>query len=96
MKNNIQQLLQKISFLLAENNEKNWAEQFGSFRVKLETDYAQTLHEIKRVFGGAGSLNDLVLQRNGQMLTCENNELNTLLDQLYDNVNEEINQHRNS
>lgn len=90
MKNKIQHLLTKISLLLSDNNEKAWADTFILFNKRLDLDYDATLIEIRCSFGGAGSFNDLVLHRNGQMLVQENNELNVLQEQLYEVLKKEI------
>lgn len=96
MKAQIQNLLVNISRLLAENHEKAWAEKFKQFTLQLDVDYEVTLREIKRTFGGAGSFNDLVLQRNGHALTDENILLNTLQERLYDALQQEITGCRNA
>lgn len=95
MKEKIQHLLTKISLLLSNNDEEKWATTFEQLGKKLDLDYDTALIDIKYTFGGAGSFNDLVLQHKGQMLTFENNELNSLQDQLYDAVTAEIMSRRN-
>lgn len=90
MKTKIQKVLNDISLLLAENNEKEWAANFNWLNEQLDLDYEAALSNIKRLFGGAGSFNDLVLHNNGQMLKHENNQLNILQDQLYEALKQEI------
>ncbi|MFP2468885.1 DUF6966 domain-containing protein [Pseudescherichia vulneris] len=90
MMTEIKNLLNSISILLDATNEKKWAEQFKHFHQQLDADYDTTLNEIKIVFGGAGSFNDLILQKNGQMLREENIALNKLQDALYDALKKEI------
>lgn len=90
MKTRIHHVLTTISLLLSENGEKTWADIFSLFNQQLESDYDTTLREIKNVFGGAGSFNDLVLHHYGQPLMHENIELNALQDQLYDALTKEI------
>lgn len=95
MKSNIQNLLTKISLLLSSHDEEQWATAFEQVSKKLDFDYDTGLSDIKRTFGGAGSFNDLVLHHKGQVLICENNELNSLQGQLYDAVTTEILNRRN-
>lgn len=90
MKTDIQKLLSSICTLLAETNETVWEERLKYFHQRLDIDYDTTLSEIKSVFGGAGSFNDLILQKNGQMLRQENIALNDLQDQLYDALKKEM------
>lgn len=90
MKTKIKELLVQISSLLLENDQKHWAETFDYFYQKLDIDYNNTLMEIKRSFGGAGSFNDVVLHKDGQMLVRENRELSALQDQLYDALKKEM------
>ncbi|GLR10751.1 hypothetical protein COO59_08875 [Mixta theicola] len=89
MKTKIQKLLRDISLLLAENDEKKWAANLNRFNEQLDLDYEATLSNIKRLSGGAGSFNDLVLHYNGQMLKRENNQLNILQNQLYEVLKQE-------
>ncbi|RJT32660.1 DUF6966 domain-containing protein [Rahnella woolbedingensis] len=93
MRKKIKELLAQITSLLLDNDQKKWAEQFDYFYQKLDIDYDNTLMEIKRTFGGAGSFNDVVLHKDGKMLIRENRELSVLQDQLYDALKKEIISH---
>lgn len=90
MRTKIKELLVQITSLLLENNQNGWAEKFDSFSQKLDTDYDNTLREIKLTFGGAGSFNDVVLHKDGKILISENRELSNLQDQLYDVLKKEM------
>lgn len=48
-------------------------------RVSVEKSDAWGLNGFLALFGGMGSINDLVLQRDGRMLVDENDELHELL-----------------
>ena len=90
MKTKIQKLLFSIHLLLLENEQQEWAKRIELFSKQLDVDYKKTLLEVKGIFAGAGSFNDLVLHKKGEMLKSENNELNMLQDKLYDVLKEEI------
>lgn len=90
MKTKIQKLLFSIHLLLLENEQQEWAKRIELFSKQLDVDYKKTLLEVKGIFAGAGSFNDLVLHKKSEMLKSENNELNMLQDKLYDVLKEEI------
>lgn len=69
-------------------------EKAGVF-LQLATEYQtrkknDVLMRIKRMFGGMGSFNDLVLYNNGQVAVAENDLLSTLREELFDLVSKEI------
>lgn len=83
MKSEIQKLLTQTIDLLIDCNETVWSKKLIYFRECLDSDYDQTLLDIRSIFAGAGSFNDLVLQHDGKMLRTENNVLSELQDKLY-------------
>jgi hypothetical protein len=90
MKSEIQKLLTQIIDLLTECNEVTWSKKLIYFREHLDLNYNQTLLDIRSIFGGAGSFNDLILQSNGKMLRTENNNLSQLQDALYSIIKADI------
>lgn len=81
----IPELLSKIADLLATHNEPQWARRFR----RLEGEYGSAPNdirqEIKALYGGMGSFNDLVLHgTNGIPLAGENDELDTYRTALYE------------
>lgn len=46
-------------------------------------DPDDTKHTFRNLYGGMGSLNDLVLYRNGKVLMSENDELDQLRSDLF-------------
>ncbi len=51
---------------------------------RLESDLPYSVHRILSLYGGMGSLNDVVLYRGNQLLVEENNEFDVLRSKLYD------------
>ncbi|HDR2844100.1 TPA: hypothetical protein QCK30_002582 [Enterobacter sichuanensis] len=90
MKSDINILLNKIIELLISCDESVWSRKLMYFREHLDSDYDHALLDIRSIFGGAGSFNDLILQNNGKMLREENNTLNKLQDELYSLTKAEI------
>jgi hypothetical protein len=72
-------VLRALERHLRTHDDSGWSQELARCAVFLErSDY----HGIERfwgLFGGMGSLNDLVLQCNGRWLTAENDELHGLL-----------------
>ncbi|GLO49147.1 hypothetical protein D3C76_658740 [compost metagenome] len=84
---NISQIIQtmvRISELLRLGNEDEWATRVDQYRKELPNDSSHILSKILRLYGGMGSLSDVVLYRNGQPLISENNELAELRTKLYE------------
>jgi uncharacterized protein YjbI with pentapeptide repeats len=73
--------------LLATVAEKDWAARILELQNKLETASVQGKKQVSReglnFFGGMGSLNDIVLHRNGIPLLEENDKLDTLRNEIY-------------
>lgn len=72
-------LLHKLEQHLATNGAEQWATSISRCRASVEKSDAWGLHAFLGMFGGMGSLNDLVLQRDNEMLTAENESLQVLL-----------------
>jgi hypothetical protein len=72
-------LLHEIEALLSEHGEVHWAEQITRCLLSIERSDAFGLHRFLSLFGGMGSLNDILFLRNGTLLTSENEELHRLL-----------------
>lgn len=94
MKSEIHKLLTQTIDLLTDCNETVWSKKLIYFREHLDSDYDQTLLDIRSIFAGAGSFNDLILQRDGKMLRTENNALSALQDKLYSVIKAEISTHK--
>ncbi len=79
----IEKVLSEMSTLLDQNMETSWARYIDEllYRINIESD--NTIIDIKALFGGMGSLNDLVLSKDGKPLAHENNKLDELRKELY-------------
>ncbi|WP_152645402.1 DUF6966 domain-containing protein [Pseudomonas sp. 10-1B] len=80
----ITQIMARLSELLRLGSEDEWAARVDQCRMELPSDSSHVLSKILRLFGGMGSLTDVVLYRNGQPLLSENNELAELRTKLYE------------
>lgn len=79
--------INKITSLLQSSEEKFWRSYFNHVLEELNRgqDEKRLCDSILRTFqGGMGSLNDLVLHKDGKPLVEENNQLDALKDQLFD------------
>lgn len=74
----------RIAKLLRDGNEHAWAATMDRYREQLPQDIPEARYHIMRLFGGMGSISDVVLYREGHLLTTENDELHQLLSALYD------------
>lgn len=90
MISDIKEVIDSIVKILSENDEASFAKSFENLKGNLNSDSVDVLYALKRHFGGAGTFNDLVLHKNGQMLKSENDELDDLKHKLYDLLTVEI------
>jgi hypothetical protein len=84
----IKETLRRMSELLYTGEQAEWAESLERLIVQLDLDPEHVCSLILGMFGGVGSLNDLVLYRKGQILQGENQELDELRIKLYSKVRE--------
>ncbi|WP_157222731.1 DUF6966 domain-containing protein [Pseudomonas sp. GM74] len=77
-------ILERISELLRIGGKNEWAERIDQYRSELPGDTAHAISKIITLYGGLGSINDIVLYSNGQPMIQENNELDQLLSKLHD------------
>jgi flagellar motor switch protein FliN/FliY len=61
-------LLRKIESLLSEHGEVHWAAKIVACLSSVERSDAHGLYRFLSFFGGMGSLNDVVLSRDNDML----------------------------
>ncbi|MBO1548980.1 DUF6966 domain-containing protein [Yersinia pseudotuberculosis] len=83
MKDKIHRLLNEIIRILCDNEEEYWADIFKKYSIQLDDDYDECLTNLRRLYSGVGSFNDLVLHKNGIPLKKENNSLDLLRNNLY-------------
>lgn len=80
---NIETVLTRMAELLRLGARNDWANALEKFRGEIANDPSGTSAEILSMYGGVGSLNDLILYRNGQPLVAENDEFAALSSELY-------------
>jgi hypothetical protein len=59
----------RIAQLLRDGNEHAWAATMDRYREQLPQDIPEARYHIMRLFGGMGSISDVVLYREGHLLT---------------------------
>ena len=83
MNNEIKNTVTNIIYLLENNEQMAWAEQFITLNDELDSDYTFALVSLKKQFGRMGSFSDLILHKNRIPLITENDELEELKNKLY-------------
>lgn len=80
----IKEVLNEMAFLLADCNMSDWSNILLRLRNYIDDDPQDAIYRILNLYGGMGSLNDLVLCKNGQMLQVENDLFDELRTRLYE------------
>lgn len=70
--------MQRMATLLELGGYAEWSVSICKLAKKYELEPDDTKHIFLNLYGGMGSLNDLVLYRNGKVLMSENDELDQL------------------
>ena len=78
-------LIQQIIFLLKKNESKRWVPIFKEFLHDCKTKQTgELVKKILSIYGGMGSFNDLVIQRDHKILVKEDEQLDKLREELSD------------
>ncbi|WP_432443477.1 DUF6966 domain-containing protein [Rhizobium laguerreae] len=72
-------VLKRLALLLTANGAGFWGNHVEACRRAVENSDVWGVRRFQDLCGGMGSLNDLVLQRDGSPLLYENDELHALL-----------------
>lgn len=75
--------MRDLERLLAGRNDF-WAEQVRAAADEVARSDAHGLQRFLELFGGMGSLNDLVLHQDGKLLSGENDELDRLRERAWE------------
>lgn len=70
--------------LLQNHGLPEWAARLEQCNTALTHDPTYALSQIVSLYGGSGSINDIVLYKQETPLLNENNQLHALLSELYD------------
>lgn len=84
MINEQKKYLKLISNLLKGNSEGFLVDHLNNIILISDVDPDRFVDDVKRLFGGIGTLNDIVLSKNGRPLIKENDELDALRKKLYE------------
>jgi len=79
----IKEIILQIIKLLQIGSIDEWVIAFSHIHDEIDLDPIRTKAKIISIFGGSGSLNDIVLYKNGQPLILENSEFDRLKLALY-------------
>lgn len=79
----IKQALSQMADLLRQCHQLEWADRLDACCDGLDADPVAATSEILSLYGGMGSINDIVLYRNMQPLIAENQLFDQLREQLY-------------
>jgi hypothetical protein len=80
----ISSIIAQTTDLLCKFGRPEWADKLDACRIALPHDTTYALSQIVSLYGGSGSINDIVLYEQAKPLLNENNELHALLAELYD------------
>lgn len=79
----IRTTLARMAELLRQAGIADWASSLESIKHELVVDERAALVKIISMYGGMGSLSDLVLYKDGRVLVTENNEFDLLRSKLH-------------
>ena len=86
----VSDILNRIILVLAESSESDWLKTIDEISRNYETltDDEKVVYKRKllRIYGGMGSFSDLVLYKNNKVLYKENNELDALRKDLFEEL----------
>lgn len=75
--------MERMATLLELGGYAEWSVSIFKLAKKYVIDPDSTKDTFRNFYGGMGSLNDLVLYRNGKILISENNELDQIRSDLF-------------
>jgi hypothetical protein len=79
----IRELLQRLARLLDKFEQSSWALSLKKLADELAADPTHAKATIRSLYGGLGSFNDIILQRDGKMPAAENEEFDALRSELF-------------
>lgn len=84
MQNDVGVILKRMVELLGVGGVDDWAVALESVRLSFDEDPVGMSLKLISMYGGMGSLNDVVLYRDRKVLVAENNEFDSLRTRLYE------------
>lgn len=76
--------MERMADLLKSGGYTDWSVSIIKLAKEYEIDPDNTRQAFRNFYGGMGSLNDLVLHRDGKVLLIENDELDQLRSDLFE------------
>lgn len=83
MTENVRLYVKSIAYLLRRNGEITLADHMEQLSLTADENPNEFIDNIKRLYGGMGTLSDIVFSERGRPLIEENNKLETLRRDLY-------------
>jgi hypothetical protein len=82
----LKQLLSQMSELLCKCQRPEWADRLDECNAKLDADAQAAVSDLRALYGGVGSINDIVLYRDMQPLILENQAFDALREELFSSL----------
>jgi len=82
--NDVDVILKRMIELLIVGREMDWVAALKRVGGKVDGDFSDVSSELISMYGGVGSINDVVLHKEGRALVEENNEFDLLRERLYE------------
>lgn len=91
----IEEIVNDIVGVLGSTTEQEWAKRIKNWRsrwlgAKSELEKINLARNMMSYFRGAGSINDLVFYRNGEIMFSENKKFDELRSALFDELSKTI------
>ncbi|WP_413738612.1 DUF6966 domain-containing protein [Sodalis sp. RH21] len=80
----IKTVIKEMIPMLNDSKYLNLASSLDRLYIYLDDDPEDAIYRIHSLFGGMGTLNDVVLQKDGKPLVEENSKFNELSNTLYE------------
>ncbi|WP_447920684.1 DUF6966 domain-containing protein [Achromobacter aegrifaciens] len=77
-------LIKRMVELLIVGGEDDWAAALEHGREKFDENIVDMSYNFLSMYGGSGSINDIVLYKDGKVLVAENCEFDFLRTRLYE------------
>jgi hypothetical protein len=85
----LREVLTEINSLLKSHKENEWKTTFDFFLGKIDNEDVRTVKkDIRTIYGGMGSFNDLILYSGGALSYNDNVLLDKLRRELFDIINQ--------
>lgn len=80
----VKEKMERMAVLLAVGGYDDWSASINNLVNIFEHEPGHVRHTLLNMYGGMGSLNDLLIYVNGNLLVNENEELDHLRTELFD------------